>query len=174
MEAITATYVQEDEDWTVSVSGLGKNLTGRAPGLIAARDHADQLVEKLGPQGRSTTVVHLLHGSALEFTSAYLTARLSRSEDAVPAQATDERRGQAGATPSEAEPKVPAEEPVPAEPAAAAAKPVVATPVKPQTPAIEVTSSANAPGTRPGDLSDLLNGVTVTVRKPVTPPAART
>ncbi len=40
VEAITATYVQQDADWTI-------------------------------------TVVHLLNGSALEFTSAYMTARLT-------------------------------------------------------------------------------------------------
>ncbi|PXY20898.1 hypothetical protein [Prauserella muralis] len=79
-QAITATYVQEDDDWTVKVAGLGKELQGKAPGIIAARDRADQLVEKLAGEGTSTTVVHLLNGSALEFTSAYMTARLARSE----------------------------------------------------------------------------------------------
>jgi len=76
VEAITATYVQQDADWTITVSGSGKQLTARAPGIIAARDRADQLVEQLENKGR-TTVVHLLNGSALEFTSAYMTARLT-------------------------------------------------------------------------------------------------
>ncbi|MEV6874393.1 hypothetical protein [Amycolatopsis sp. NPDC051128] len=76
VEAITATYVQEDADWTITVSGHGKELTARAPGIIAARDRADQLVEQLGDGGK-TTVVHLLNGSALDFTSAYMTARLT-------------------------------------------------------------------------------------------------
>jgi hypothetical protein len=76
VEAITATYVQEDADWTITVSGRGKELTAKAPGIIAARDRADQLVEELGEGGR-TTVVHLLNGSALDFTSAYMTARLT-------------------------------------------------------------------------------------------------
>ncbi len=76
VEAITATYVQEDADWTITVSGRGKELTARAPGIIAARDRADQLVEELAVDGR-TTVVHLLNGSALDFTSAYMTARLT-------------------------------------------------------------------------------------------------
>ncbi|WP_173426450.1 hypothetical protein [Amycolatopsis orientalis] len=78
-EPITASYVQEDDDWKVTVSGSGKELTGRAPGIIAARDRADQLVEKLSPPERST-VVHLLNGSALEFTAAYMTARLTLPE----------------------------------------------------------------------------------------------
>ncbi|WP_216215556.1 hypothetical protein [Amycolatopsis aidingensis] len=78
-EAITATYVREDKDWSITVSGLGKELTARAPGIIAARDRADQLVEELGPDGKGTTVVHLLDGSALEFTTAYMTARLART-----------------------------------------------------------------------------------------------
>lgn len=76
VEAITATYVQQDADWTITVSGSGKQLTARAPGIIAARDRADQLVEQLEAEGR-TTVVHLLNGSALEFTSTYMTARLT-------------------------------------------------------------------------------------------------
>ncbi len=76
VEAITATYVQEDADWTITVSGRGKELTARAPGIIAARDRADQLVEELGGDGK-TTVVHLLNGSAFEFTQAYMTARLT-------------------------------------------------------------------------------------------------
>lgn len=88
MEAITATYAQHDEDWTVTVAGLGKELTAKAPGIIAARDRADQLVEKISPENRATTVVHLLNGSALEFTTAYMTARMNRPEQA---EAEDER-----------------------------------------------------------------------------------
>jgi hypothetical protein len=76
VEAITATYVQEDADWAITVSGHGKELTARAPGIIAARDRTDQLVEELGGEGRNT-VVHLINGSALDFTSAYMTARLT-------------------------------------------------------------------------------------------------
>ena len=76
VEAITATYVQEDAEWAITVSGRGKELTARAPGIIAARDRADQLVEELAGDGK-TTVVHLLNGSALDFTSAYMTARLT-------------------------------------------------------------------------------------------------
>lgn len=99
-EPIMANYVQEDDDWAVTVAGNGKTLTGRAPGIIAARDSVDQLVESLGTDVKGATVVHLLNGSALEFTAAYMTARLSRPEATpleVPASATET------ASPSEAE-----------------------------------------------------------------------
>jgi hypothetical protein len=79
VEPIMAIYVQENDDWTITVSGLGNSLTARAPGIIAARDRTDQLVEKLTPEGRPT-VVHLLNGSALEFTATYMTARLTRPQ----------------------------------------------------------------------------------------------
>jgi hypothetical protein len=81
-EAITAIYGQENDDWTITVAGQGKTLTGRAPGIIAARDSVDQLVEQLGAAAKGATVVHLLNGSALEFTAAYITARLTRPEPA--------------------------------------------------------------------------------------------
>lgn len=79
-EPIVATYDQDEDDWVITVSGHGKELTARAPGIIAARDRTDQLVEQLGPSARSATVVHLLNGSALEFTEMYMKARLTRSE----------------------------------------------------------------------------------------------
>ncbi|MFF5988107.1 hypothetical protein [Prauserella flavalba] len=103
MQAITARYVQEAEDWAVTVAGLGKELNDRAPGIIAARDRADQLVEKLAPEGSTPTVVHLLNGSALEFTSAYMTARLARPEPGTeqPAESAPEAKAEA----SKAEPK---------------------------------------------------------------------
>ncbi|GAA3574794.1 hypothetical protein GCM10022222_69170 [Amycolatopsis ultiminotia] len=81
VETITATYEHDNEDWTITVSGQGKELTARAPGIIAARDRADQLVEKLAPNERPT-VVHLLNGNALEFTSTYMAARLTLPEQA--------------------------------------------------------------------------------------------
>ncbi|WP_307849600.1 hypothetical protein [Qaidamihabitans albus] len=98
VQAITATYVQEDDDWTITVAGQGKELNGRAPGIIAARDRADQLVEKLVAEGEGSTVVHLLNGSALEFTTAYITARLARPEPAAPEAGTE--------TETETEPEV--------------------------------------------------------------------
>ena len=79
VETITATYLHDDEDWTITVNGRGKELSAKAPGIIAARDRADQLVDQLAPDGRPT-VVHLLNGSALEFTSTYMTARLTLPE----------------------------------------------------------------------------------------------
>lgn len=81
-EPIVARYAQEGDDWTVTVSGHGKVLTAQAPGIIAARDNTDQLVDQFGPAAKGATVVHLLNGSALEFTSAYMTARLTRPEPA--------------------------------------------------------------------------------------------
>jgi hypothetical protein len=79
VETITATYLHDNEDWTITVNGRGKELSAKAPGIIAARDRADQLVEQVAPDGRPT-VVHLLNGSALEFTSTYMTARLTLPE----------------------------------------------------------------------------------------------
>jgi hypothetical protein len=78
-DPIEAHYTPDGGDWTVAVKGRGRTLTGRAPGLIAARDRADQLVEQLAPQESGhKTVVHMLNGDAVEFTTAYLTARLAR------------------------------------------------------------------------------------------------
>lgn len=78
MEPIEANYVPDGDDWTITIVGRGKTLTGRAPGLIAARDRADQLVEQLAGDEKNRTVVHRLDGDALEFTTAYLKARLAR------------------------------------------------------------------------------------------------
>lgn len=109
MDPITAAYVQDDADWTITVSGQGKTLTARAPGIIAARDRADQLAEKLAPEpGR--TVVHLLNGSALQFTATYMQARLARTPEPPPEP------------PAKAEPKKPRKT------AASAAKPAAAKP----------------------------------------------
>lgn len=81
-DPIEAHYTPDGDDWTVAVTGRGKTLTGRAPGLIAARDRADQLVEQLAPEEVGhKTVVHMLNGDAVEFTTAYLTARLARTEE---------------------------------------------------------------------------------------------
>jgi hypothetical protein len=77
-EPIEVNYEPNGEDWQVTASGRGQRLTEKAAGLIAARDRADQLVEKLAPEEEHRTVVHLLNGDALAFTSAYLSARLAR------------------------------------------------------------------------------------------------
>ncbi|WP_024877324.1 hypothetical protein [Saccharomonospora piscinae] len=95
MQTITAQYVRRDEDWAVTVSGLGRTLNGRASGIIAARDRADQFAEQLSPEGAQPTVVHLLNGSAYEFTSTYMTARLTRTEDAETTAAPTEDTGAA-------------------------------------------------------------------------------
>ena len=49
-DPIEVNYTPDGDDWTVAVKGRGQTLTGRAPGLIAARDRADQLVEKIAPE----------------------------------------------------------------------------------------------------------------------------
>ncbi|TWH18206.1 hypothetical protein [Prauserella rugosa] len=94
VQPITAVYVREEEDYTVTVAGLGKEFSDTAPGIIAARDRADQLIEKIAPRTGSDedpTVVHLLNGSALEFTSAYMTARLSKTDVPQDEADTEER-----------------------------------------------------------------------------------
>lgn len=82
VEAITASYVHESDaaDWTITVHGLGKVLKGKAPGIIAARDRVDQLVDKITKEP-TRTVVHLLNGSALDFTATYMQARLTRTPE---------------------------------------------------------------------------------------------
>jgi hypothetical protein len=118
MEPIMATYVQSDDDWTITVSGSGAERSAKAPGIIAARDRADQMVDELKSDGRPT-VVHLLNGSALDFTEAYMTARLTLPETA-PLEVPPPGSGK----PAEpAEPK--AEEPKAPEPEKAEEKPPV-------------------------------------------------
>lgn len=74
---ILVNYRTQGEDWTVDVESEGTVLTEQAPGLIAARDRADQMVEQLtgADTERKPTVVHLLDGDAFAFTTAYLHAR---------------------------------------------------------------------------------------------------
>ncbi|GAB1516767.1 hypothetical protein [Actinophytocola sp. KF-1] len=98
-DPIEVNYTPDGDDWAVAVTGRGQTLTARAPGLIAARDRADQLVEKIAPdEPGHKTVVHLLNGDAVEFTTAYLTARLAKTEPEqpaeVPAPAEPEESGQ--------------------------------------------------------------------------------
>jgi hypothetical protein len=131
VEPITAFYVQTDDDWTITVSSLGEEgeeLTASAPGIIAARDRTDQLVEELTPAGKPT-VVHLLNGSALEFTAAYMTARLTLPET-TPLEIPPSRLPAKGEQKIAAEPV--AETPVTEQPVAdnpVAEKPVVQKPV---------------------------------------------
>ncbi|MFI9380580.1 hypothetical protein [Kutzneria sp. NPDC052558] len=83
---ILVNYQPQGEDWTVNVESGGTVLTEQAPGLIAARDRADQMVEKLTGPGsdRKPTVVHLLEGDAFAFTTAYLHARHGLSTTPTP------------------------------------------------------------------------------------------
>lgn len=111
-DPIEVNYVPDGDDWQVTVSGRGQRLTGRAPGLIAARDRADQLVEKVAPEEKFRTVVHLLNGDALEFTTAYLTARLSKSSDEPPKPAgrADGKASKPSPRPRPVEPPKPRED----------------------------------------------------------------
>jgi hypothetical protein len=83
-DPIEANYVPDGDDWTITISGRGKKLTAKAPGIIAARDRTDQLVEQIAPDEEHRTVVHLLNGDAVQFTTAYLTARMAKSEPPPP------------------------------------------------------------------------------------------
>lgn len=83
-DPIEVNYTPDGDDWSVAVTGRGRTLRGRAPGLIAARDRADQLVEELTPDEDRKTVVHLLNGDALAFTTAYLTARMAKKDPEQP------------------------------------------------------------------------------------------
>jgi hypothetical protein len=85
-EPIEANYEPDGDDWSITVTGRGKQLTAKAPGIIAARDRTDQLAEQLAPDEEHRTVVHLLNGDAVQFTTAYLTARLAKSEPAASAE----------------------------------------------------------------------------------------
>ena len=131
-DPIEAHYTPDGDDWAVAVTGRGRTLTGRAPGLIAARDRADQLVEELAPEGKEAghrTVVHMLNGDAVEFTNAYLTARLTRTEEPPAEEPAAEAESEAPA-----EPETPAK-PTPfprkeSEAAKPAVQPPAATPQK--------------------------------------------
>jgi hypothetical protein len=91
-DPIEVNYVPDGDDWQVTVSGRGQKRTAKAPGLIAARDRADQLVEQVAPDEKFRTVVHLLDGDALEFTTAYLTARLAKPAEDKPRADKDEKK----------------------------------------------------------------------------------
>lgn len=113
MEPIEANYVPDGDDWTITIVGRGKTLTATAPGLIAARDRADQMVDELAGDEKRRTVVHRLDGDALEFTTAYLSARLAKPAepvaDAVPQPAEPAKDKPAAEEPAEAKAEKPAE-----------------------------------------------------------------
>lgn len=83
---ITVNYVPDGDDWTVTVAVAGEDAThsARAAGLIAARDQADQMVDRIAPDDDARRVVHLLDGDAYAFTTTYLHARLGLTEPPEP------------------------------------------------------------------------------------------
>ncbi|MBB5957558.1 hypothetical protein FHS29_004153 [Saccharothrix tamanrassetensis] len=72
---ITANYRRAGDDWEVTVRTAGRSLDATAPGLIAARVQADQLVDEIAGSHADRAVVHLLDGDALAFSVVYLHAR---------------------------------------------------------------------------------------------------
>ena len=80
---ITANYVPQGDDWQITVTDGDGKKTARAPGLIAARDQADQLIEQLSPGKSGRVVIHLLDGDGFAFTTAYLQARHGLSDEAT-------------------------------------------------------------------------------------------
>lgn len=84
---ITANYLPEGNDWSVTVTSGSETQTARAPGLIAARDKADQLIEQVAPNPSGRVVIHLLDGDGFAFSTAYLQARHGLSDEATHAAA---------------------------------------------------------------------------------------
>lgn len=80
---ITANYVPDGDDWSITVTDGSQRQSAKAPGLIAARDMADQLIEKLSPGASGRVVIHLLDGDGFAFTTAYLQARHGLSDEAT-------------------------------------------------------------------------------------------
>ncbi|MCP2261760.1 hypothetical protein LX15_005486 [Streptoalloteichus tenebrarius] len=72
---VVVNYVPNGDDWDIVVRVDEVERAAQAPGLIAARDRADQIVEELAGDAGQRTVVHLLAGDALAFTTAYLHAQ---------------------------------------------------------------------------------------------------
>ncbi len=80
---ITANYVPDGDDWSVTVTADAEKKTARAPGLIQARDKADQLIEEVAPNQVGRVVIHLLNGDGFAFSTAYLQARHGLSDEAT-------------------------------------------------------------------------------------------
>jgi hypothetical protein len=80
---ITANYVPDGDDWVVTVTADHDRRSVRAPGLIAARDAADQLIEEVAPSQVGRVVIHLLDGDGFAFSTAYLQARHGLSDEAT-------------------------------------------------------------------------------------------
>lgn len=73
--AVTVEYEQTDNGWKVAVKQDGRTLIATARGLIAAREAAEKLVEKIDPEAVGRHVVHVIDGDAFKFSTAYLHAR---------------------------------------------------------------------------------------------------
>jgi hypothetical protein len=80
---ITVNYIPDGEDWSLTVTAGADRKTARAPGLIAARDKADQLIEQVSPNPNGRVVIHLLDGDGFAFSTAYLQARHGLSDEAT-------------------------------------------------------------------------------------------
>lgn len=72
---ITANYRRDGDDWAITVHAGDRRLEASAPGLIAARLAADQLVDEIAVGRANRAVVHLLDGDAFAFSVAYLHTR---------------------------------------------------------------------------------------------------
>lgn len=80
---ITANYVPDGDDWSVTVTTDYGRESARAPGLIAARDKADQIIDRFAPSRHGRVVIHLLDGDGFAFSTAYLQARHGLSDEAT-------------------------------------------------------------------------------------------
>jgi outer membrane biosynthesis protein TonB len=134
-EPIEANYTPDGDDWTITIKGRGRTLKATAPGIIAARDRTDQLVEELAPDDEYRTVVHLLNGDAVEFTTAYLTARMTTKSEPPPSAEAEpeepprpEPAAEATPEPPQSKPARKAPSPRPPEPEEAPAADEVASP----------------------------------------------
>jgi len=82
MQPIVVRYAHSNQKWTVEVSGHGRKLSATASTIVEAKDRADHLVKDISSSLPGTPiVVHLIDGSAIEFTRAYLSALLFVSTD---------------------------------------------------------------------------------------------
>lgn len=101
---ITVNYVPDGDDWTVTVTDEDRTRSATASGLIAARDQADQIVEKMVSDQTGRTVVHLLDGDAVAFTNTYLQARLGLAPTPSPENASPDGAAPNSTTPNSTTP----------------------------------------------------------------------
>lgn len=78
MQAIVARYTRNSAEYSVVVTGHGKERKGTASDIVAARALTDTLVKEIVTPATTDEpiVVHLLDDSAVEFTRSYLDATL--------------------------------------------------------------------------------------------------